>query len=124
MFIALLTCIASGQSSPTAAPAPSSATGIEGVVTISPTHGGPIKEGEPESMPLPNTAFEVKKGDLTVATFETDGEGRFKVSLPPGQYAVTKANLRHAIGHFGPFPVEVTSAKMTTVHWNCDSGMR
>jgi len=120
--VALLSCVVFAE--PPSSPSPKSETGLEGVITTSPTHGGPIKEGEPESKPLPNMAFVVKEGDRTVATFETDEQGHFRVALPAGHYNVVAADERHKFGNYGPFPVEVVAGKMTQANWDCDSGLR
>ena len=120
--LALLSCVVLAEPSSTASS--NSETGLEGVITISPTHGGPIKQGEPESKPLPNVAFAVKEGDRTVATFKTDEQGRFRIPLPPGHYNVAAADQGHKFGKYGPFPVEVVAGKMTQAHWDCDIGLR
>src|SRR3954470_6627806 len=65
-----------------------SATGIEGTVRFSPTHGGPIKMGEPDSAPLVNATCLVETAAGTIKTFTTDDKGHFKVELPPGRYAI------------------------------------
>lgn len=122
VFFALFTCVASADASPT--PSPRSETGLEGVITISPTHGGPMRQGEPESKPLPHKAFVVKQDDRTVAEFETDEQGRFRISLAPGHYSVAAKDQTQKFNRCGPFPVEVTAGKVTQARWDCDSGLR
>lgn len=104
--------------------APAADTGIEGVIAISPIHGGPVREGMPTSKPLANTAFVVENNSGIVKSFTTDERGGFHISLPPGRYTVRKEGWTRGIGKFGPFDVEVTPGKMTKVEWECDSGMR
>lgn len=105
-------------------PAPSAAkTGIEGVITISPIQGGPIRQGVPFSKPLPNTTFVVRKGTEEVARFTTDAEGKYNAALAPGHYEVMARETRK-IGRWGPFPVEVVAGKMTKKDFDCDSGLR
>lgn len=101
----------------------SSQTGLEGVIRIGPTQAGPIKADTPASQPFPNASFVVQNDKGAVTSFTTDDQGAFRVSLEPGHYTVVKAN-KPAIGHFGPFPVEVVAGKMTKVEWECDSGIR
>ena len=120
VFFVLFVCVASAETSPT----PKAKTGIEGVITISPTHGGPSRRGEPESKPLPGVAFVVRQETREVTSFATDAEGRFSLSLPPGKYEVLARDQKYKFGGWGPFPVEVLADKMTTVRWDCDSGMR
>jgi hypothetical protein len=70
----------------TQSPAP--ASGIEGIVTISPVHGGPSKLGEVDSAPMANTSFRVASAGSVVTTFKTDANGYFKIGLPPGRYEI------------------------------------
>jgi hypothetical protein len=99
-------------------------TGIEGVITISPIHGGPVRPGIPSSKPLANTPFSVSNETGTVTEFTTDDQGRFKVALPPGHYIVSKKGWQKGIGRYGPFDVDVAGGQVTKVEWRCDSGMR
>jgi Prealbumin-like fold domain len=99
-------------------------TGIEGVITISPTQPGPIRADTPGSKPLANTAFVVENQKGQVASFTTDDQGHFRISLSPGHYKVSSKGKKVGIGHFGPFEVDVVPGKMANVQWECDSGIR
>jgi hypothetical protein len=100
-------------------------SGIEGVITVSPWHAGPVREDEQASQPLANATFVVQTEANAVASeFTTDGHGRFSVSLPPGHYKVSLKGKKGGIGKYGPFEVHVAADKMTSVQWQCDSGMR
>ena len=99
-------------------------TGIEGIVTISPTQAGPVKDDSPGSKPLANAAFAVENEKGEVASFTTDDQGHFRVSLPPGHYKVSIKGRKSSIGRFGPFEVDVAPGKMTEAQWECDSGIR
>jgi hypothetical protein len=101
-----------------------SETGIEGVITISPTRPGPVRADAPSSQPLPNTAFMVESQKGEVTSFTTDDQGRFRTSLAPGHYKVSLKGRRSGVGHYGPFEVDVVAGKMTKVQWQCDSGIR
>ena len=103
-------------------PTPSS-SGIEGVIMVSPSHGGPIREGTPNTAPAGNLQFVVKNADARVASFTTDAEGRFRVSLPPGHYTILREDPGSRIGHWR-FEAEVKSGEITKVEWVGDSGMR
>jgi len=112
-------CFSSGQTQS------GSETGIEGVITFSPTQGGPIRADTPSSKPLANATFVVENEKGTeVASFTTDDQGRFRVPLMPGHYAVSKEGKKHGIGHYGPFDVDVVVGRMTKVQWECDTGIR
>jgi Prealbumin-like fold domain len=105
-------------------PAPDSSTGIEGVITRSPIHGGPARADMPSSAPVANTTFAIAGEKGAVSEFTTDDNGHFQVSLAPGHYSVTLKEKKGGIGHYGPFNVDVTSGQMTKVEWHCDTGMR
>jgi Prealbumin-like fold domain len=111
-------CVSTGQT-PSAGE-----SGIEGIITISPSQPGPSRIDAPDSTPLANTAFVVKnqKGDVT--SFTTDDQGQFRIPLAPGHYTVSIKGRKSTIGHFGPFEVDVSSGKMTKLQWKCDSGIR
>lgn len=101
-----------------------SGTGIEGVITISPTHPGPVREDASSSAPLANIPFVVQTEKGIVTSFTTDAQGRFQVSLEPGHYTIAMKEKKRGIGGYGPFDVDVVAGKMTKVEWRCDSRMR
>ena len=104
---------------------PDRGTGIEGVITVSPTRPGPIRAGSdiPNAAPLPNAVFTVGNEKGIVRSFTTDREGRFRISLKPGHYVIALAEHRFP-RPCGPFKIDVESAKMAKVEWRCDTGMR
>ena len=79
-------------------------SGIEGVIMVSPNRPGPIRNDRPSAGPAANIEFVVKKEEARVASFTTDGEGRFRVLLPPGHYTVLRedAGARDAYARNGP----------------------
>jgi hypothetical protein len=99
-------------------------SGIEGVITIGPAKPGPIRANAAASMPLANATFAVEKNDGEVASFITDDQGRFRVSLQPGHYKISLKGRKSSIGRFGPFEADVAAGKTTNVQWECDSGIR
>ncbi len=101
-----------------------SETGIEGIITVTPAQPGPARANAPGSVPLANAAFVVENDKGAVASFTTDGEGRFRTSLAPGHYKVSLKGRTTGVGRFGPFEVDVVAGKMTQVQWRCDSGIR
>jgi hypothetical protein len=122
LLILTMSCVVQGKAEPASAPNPG--TGLEGTISMSPAHPGPEREGIPSSRPLANTDFVVKKGDDPVTSFKTDDQGRFRISLPPGHYSVSRKGPAAKIGNYGPFEVEVVAGQTTKVQWNCDTGMR
>jgi hypothetical protein len=122
LFLALLLTFGSMSSGQIE---PDQATGVEGVVTVSPTRPGPIRAGSeiPTAAPLPNAVFTVRNEKGTVTSFTTDSEGRFRISLKPGHYVILLAEDRFP-RPCGPFNIDVVSGKMAKVEWRCDTGMR
>jgi hypothetical protein len=115
-------CFAHAQMSPS--PEASNNTGVEGTITMSPVMGGPTRQDTPDSKPLANVAFDVKQGDRVITSFQTDDQGHFRQPLAPGQYTISRKDVKSSIGFYGPFEVSVSSGKMTAVQWHCDTGIR
>ena len=120
-LLVLFSCFSSGETQPTP---PEPGAGLEGVITVSPIHGGPSRAGLSDSGPLANVAFVVENERGTVTSFTTDDQGQFRISLAPGHYTVSREGRKGGIGKFGPFEVDVVASKMTRVQWNCDTGIR
>jgi hypothetical protein len=99
-------------------------TGIEGVVSVSPIHGGPTHAGVTDSAPLANVTFDVVNDAGSVASFTTDSSGHFRVPLAPGRYSIKPQDLKKKWPRCGPFEVEVSADGFKKVQWECDSGMR
>lgn len=102
---------------------PAGQSGIEGTILVSPSRPGPIRKDEPSVAPASNVKFVVKAGDATVKTFTTDGEGHFKVGLPPGHYIIVRDGAPVRIGRWR-FEADVVAGQLTKVNWTADSGMR
>src|SRR2546423_13299863 len=122
MFLSLFACLALADPSPSGNS--ESASGIEGMISVSPVQGGPARQGVSDARPLGNTVFVVKQGETTVTSFTTDDQGRFQISLAPGHYAISMKDWKGVMGYFGPFEVEVVMGQMKKVRWSCDTGIR
>ncbi|HEV2840205.1 MAG TPA: hypothetical protein VGW39_02675 [Chthoniobacterales bacterium] len=122
VFLALFSRAGLAQPSPT--PKAERETGIEGVISAGPIHGGPTRQGVPDSRPLANIEFVVEKEKKIVASFKTDDHGRFRVSLPSGYYTVSRKDWNAKTGSYGPFQVDVVAGQMKAVQWSCDTGIR
>jgi hypothetical protein len=120
VLLALFSCACLAETPP----APESETGIEGVISVGPIHGGPSRVGVPDSRPFANAAFVVENENGPVTSFTTDDQGRFRITLAPGHYVVSMKDRKPRLGRYGPFGVDVVAGKMTKVQWNCDTGMR
>jgi len=125
MFSLLVAIVFSTVSFLSAEGEPDPITGIEGIVTVSPTRGGPIRKGSEVSneAPLRNGAFNVANDKGQVASFTTDNDGKFRIVLAPGHYKASLGERRFP-RPCGPFEIEVVAGKMTKVEWRCDTGMR
>jgi Prealbumin-like fold domain len=99
-------------------------SGIEGIITISPSMPGPTRMDAPGSVPLANVTFVVENKNGEVTSFTTDDKGHFLTALPPGHYKVSLKGRKSSIGRFGPFEADVAPGKTTNVQWECDSGIR
>lgn len=122
MLLALLGLVVPAGTQTT--PSPELGAGVEGLITLHTISGGPVRQGVPDFRPLAKTTFVVKSADRLVETFTTDEEGRFRISLPPGHYSVSKKDWKSRVGYFGPFEVDVAAGQFKEVHWKCDTGMQ
>jgi hypothetical protein len=122
ILLSLFCCVARAETRPT--PPPELGTGLEGSISLHGISGGPVRQGVPDSKPLANTTFVVKKGDLTVTSFTTDDQGRFRITLPSGHYSISKKDWKSRVGFYGPFEVDIAAGEIKKVEWNCDTGMQ
>jgi hypothetical protein len=118
----LFSCFGMAQMTPN--PGLAEASGIEGTISAGPTRGGPVRRDEPSSAPVSNMSFLVKQGDRVITSFQTDKQGDFRVLLDPGHYTVVRKDYAGAVGNYGPFEVDVSRSKMTSVNWSADTGLR
>ena len=100
-----------------------SATGIEGVIMISPVPPRMTKAAHSGETPLVNAPFAVanERGER-VTSFRTDERGRFRVLVAAGRYTVSQADNKSQIRRCGPWSVDVTAAQMSRVQWYCEIG--
>jgi len=122
IVLALFCCVVGAETQPTPSPEPE--TGLEGSITLHNISGGPVRQGVPDEKPLANITFVVKKGDAAVGSFTTDEQGRFRISLPPGHYRISRKDWTSRVGFYGPFEVEISAGAMKKVHWDCDTGLQ
>jgi hypothetical protein len=102
-------------------------SGIEGQALISPTRPGPIRLGQgPSTQPFKTTlVISTATEGREVARLETGSDGRFRVSLPPGEYKVgpPPGNARR-LPRGSEELVKVLPGQFAQVTINFDSGMR
>jgi hypothetical protein len=122
LMLALFCCVTRAETPPTPSPEPE--TGLEGLISLHTIQGGPVRQGIPDSKPLASTTFVVNKGTETVASFTTDDQGRFHISLPSGHYSISKKDWKSRVGYYGPFEIDVVAGQIKKVQWDCDTGMQ
>lgn len=66
-------------------------TGVRGTVVWGPIKPGPEKLGQDDEAPL-KASFTVHGAEGKVGKFESDRNGAFEVSLPPGEYTIVPDN--------------------------------
>lgn len=89
---------------------------------VSPSRPGPLRKDGPSAAPAANLEFVVRRGDVKIASFNTDAAGRFRVLLPPGHYIVLREDHGAAVGHW-KFEVDVVPGSIAKVNWVGNSGM-
>ncbi len=100
-------------------------SGIQGEVLIGPTC--PVERVGSPCAPAPFAAkISVLRGTDVVATYATTGDGRFRIPLAPGRYAVQEEPVQpDGIAHQIPQqPVTVPSNGYVQVTIAFDSGLR
>ncbi|HEX7593485.1 MAG TPA: hypothetical protein VF429_04865 [Anaerolineae bacterium] len=121
---------ATPTASPVAAPGASGAVGyLAGRVTVGPLQ--PVERvGAPSPIPPPEVftsrSINIFKGDgaTLVVNVKFNGDGTYRVALPPGVYVVALA--RTGIDRARELPVTITieSGKTVTLDIGIDTGMR
>lgn len=106
---------------------PQAESGIEGEAVISPASPGPQRQGQPGSAPYQTTLAVVKTADgREVARVQTGPDGRFRVSLPPGEYTIgpSPEEQRRKFPRGEAHTVKVSPGQFIRVTIAFDSGMR
>ena len=100
-------------------------SGVQGLISLSPTCGGPQREGDtPCKAPYEGAELRLLSGSgATVATARTTSDGRYLLSAPAGHYRVVVMTPIRITRCQSP-DVVVTEKKFSVVDIECDSGMR
>lgn len=97
--------------------------GIDGTISVSPSRPGPLHNGEEAKAPVANMEFIVFQNDKKLASFTTDAQGHFHITLPPGHYVVKRQDAGSTVGRWS-FEADVVAGEIAKVNWTADSGMR
>jgi hypothetical protein len=122
LFLGMLSQVVAGDS--TATPKPTAETALEGIISIGPVKGGPQRAGETNSRPLADTEFDVQYNANVVTSLKTNGEGRFRISLPAGHYRISRKDAAASGLGICSFEVDLTAGQVKRVEWECDTGIR
>ena len=117
-------CGSIGTVSESATPAPS---GIRGTVILGPTCATGESPGAYDPVPcLTPYAAElviVDRDNVLVTRVSAGADGRFEVTLPPGEYVVAPQSS-DSFPSAQPLPVEVTPGEYAEIQINYDTGIR
>jgi hypothetical protein len=101
----------------------SSSSGVRGTVHAGPTC--PVERADQPCADRPVTGARVqaqRSGTNVVSDTKTDGQGRYAITLPPGDYVLT-VTTDQAMSCDQP-TARVVRGKITTVDIACDTGIR
>jgi len=105
---------------------PSAEEGIEGAVTIGPAC--PVEKFPPDpncaNKPYKASLEAVTKDGKTAKRFSSGDDGKFKVSLPSGEYVVKSDSSSSILPRMAPVNAVVETGKFTRIDIGFDSGIR
>jgi hypothetical protein len=124
MITLLLLLAACGQASPVT-PTPTLSSGIEGNITEGPTCPGPVPMGgtQCQDRPYQATLQVLNSRNQVITQLNTDVDGYFKISLPPGVYIIHPLSgdpFPHAVDQI----VSVPADQYTRISIQYDTGLR
>jgi hypothetical protein len=98
--------------------------GIQGKVLL-----GPMCPVMRAGSPCPDRPIEAdivvtSPDGKTVATGHSDGDGTYRIPLPPGTYTVTAERTDGQLGAGKPVTVDVTAGTFVRLNLSVDSGIR
>lgn len=99
-------------------------SGIEGMVTISPTCGGPVRPGQDCTAPYQAVITVLDAANKAVDQATSDAQGRFRLPLPPGVYTLRPERPKPGIATAADITVTVEAGRVTSVEIMYDSGLR
>jgi len=103
----------------------SAATGVSGIVYVSPAHPGPQRIGESASAPMQGASIVILDAQRSVvAHATTNADGHFSVTVAPGEYSVEVDVGKARLPRCGTAQASVQDGQVAHVELACDSGMR
>jgi len=119
-FVAVIVALAALAAS--AGEAGVTASGLRGTVSLTPAAPVCLDDGDC-TKPAPNFTLLFTRVGKSPVRVVTSTDGRYRVMLPPGTYAVTAPRLR-PIGRITPAVVRVRRALVTVVDLLVDTGIQ
>lgn len=108
----------------TPAPLKPGESGIQGMVTISPTCGGPVRPGQDCTAPYQAAITVLNQAGQAVAQVTSGADGRFALALPPGAYTLRPEKPAKGIAQAAEVSVTVAAGEVAAVEITYDSGLR
>jgi len=99
------------------------ASGLHGVVTRGPTAPMCVAEA-PCTEPAKNVTLVFSRSDHLAGRVVTDGQGRYRLRLPPGLYSVRRAASAGLDKRLDPNRVRVSARRFVHVDFSIDTGIR
>ncbi len=102
-------------------------SGISGIVLLGPVCPVVKDPPEPECADKPYAAkLAVTASDQArvITEFSSDANGRFRVALAPGEYAIRSAAAANILPYCSRDTVKVEANKFTDIVVSCDTGIR
>lgn len=91
-------------------------SGICGIVLMGAMNPGPTRMGESELQPA-SVRFAVMQGGRKITEFKSGKDGKFEVTLPPGDYKLVPHKDT-------PIPMAEQQSNLVTVHANSYASVR
>jgi uncharacterized lipoprotein YbaY len=125
VIVLLVACAPPGAGSPSPEASLVLTSGVRGVVLLGPTCGAQSADASPCVTPYAASMVITDESGATVGRIASGSDGRFEISLPPGNYVITPANGPNGV----PFaqsaiPVTVVPDEYAPVEVDYDSGIR
>jgi hypothetical protein len=98
--------------------------GIQGKVLLGPMCPVMVAGSPCPDRPIEADIVVTSLDGKTVATGHSDGDGTYRLSLPPGSYTVTAERSDGQLGAGKPITVDVTAGAYVRLNLLVDSGIR
>ena len=100
-------------------------SGIQGTILLGP-QCPVVREGEecPDKPFATSLVLTTPDGSRVIKTFNSDTEGKFKVRVKAGEYAIRSSATANVLPYCSSGPITVRSKDFTEAIVSCDTGIR